>query len=117
MIATISPSVTQEMGSTNTMRYAQMVAGGGSGASKKAKAAGMQARRAKEQISQIKAIYKEHCPEKTEAEVDGILAKFKGKEANLLRKVRMKYATQKKNADKEKEVVGSEDEKRAKTPD
>jgi len=93
MIATISPSATQDKESTNTMRYAQMVAGGGKAGGKKTQAAERAARRAAEMISQIKQIYKEHCPEKSDADVEAILKKFQGKEATLLRKVRTKYAS------------------------
>merc|ERR1712232_582663 len=40
----------------------------------------------------IQDVYKQHCPEKTEAEVNEILVKFKGREKELLSKVRSKYA-------------------------
>lgn len=40
---------------------------------------------------ELKRIYRDYCPEKSEAEVESILLKFAGKEEELLPKVRAKY--------------------------
>ena len=43
------------------------------------------------QLAELRAIYSEYCPEKTPADVDVILAKFSGREVELLAKVKAKY--------------------------
>ena len=42
-------------------------------------------------IAGLKAIYKAHVPDKDEADVEDIIARFAGREEVLLRKVRAKY--------------------------
>merc|ERR1711977_59311 len=43
-------------------------------------------------LEKIRAIYRDHCPYKTEKEVESVLMKYAGKEAELLPKAHMKYA-------------------------
>jgi hypothetical protein len=57
----------------------------------KGKASAMDPAVAKQQLM---AIYKQHCPEKTEADVDMLLSKCVGRERILLKKVRVKYLSQ-----------------------
>ena len=42
-------------------------------------------------LEELRAIYRKHVPEKTREDVEAILAKYKGREAGLLVKVRAKY--------------------------
>jgi hypothetical protein len=42
-------------------------------------------------LVELRAIYSEYCPKKTLADVDVILAKFSGREVELLAKVKAKY--------------------------
>lgn len=101
MIACISPSITQERDTLNTLHYAQMVAG----APAKSRAAPAKrkpiGRRQADPatVKQIREIYKEHCPDKTEADVDGILKKFAGREQILLSKMKAKYVVNKPKED------------------
>ena len=44
-----------------------------------------------EVLANLRAIYSEHVPEKSAAEVEEIIAKYKGREQRLLDKVRKKY--------------------------
>merc|ERR1719397_1440358 len=93
MVACVSPSITQERDTVNTLHYAQMVAG----VTEEKKVTEKRAKnsRALDIQKQIRQIYTEHCPEKTGKQVDTILGKFKGREAELLQKVRMKYQMKK----------------------
>jgi len=42
-------------------------------------------------LSELWRVYKEHVPEKSEEEVETIIARFAGREAALLQKVTAKY--------------------------
>jgi len=110
MVACVSPSITQERDTVNTLRYAQMVAGvveNKKVTQKRAKNA-----RALEIQKQIRQIYAENCPEKTEIQVDTILGKFKGREAQLLQKVRRKYTMNKQQKlIKQKNQIDADDSK------
>jgi len=93
MVACVSPSITQERDTVNTLHYAQMVAG----VTEKKTVTQNRAKnsRALDIQKQVRQIYAEHCPEKTVEQVDTILDKFKGREAELLQKVRRKYQMKK----------------------
>jgi len=110
MVACVSPSITQERDTVNTLHYAQMVAGvveEKKTTQKRAKNA-----RALEIQKQIRQIYAENCPEKTEIQVDTILGKFKGREAQLLQKVRRKYTMNKQQKlIKQKNQIDADDSK------
>lgn len=109
MIACVSPSVTQERDTVNTLRYAQMVAG----VVEKKKVTQKRAKnaRALEIQKQIRQIYAENCPDKTEEQVNTILGKFKGREAQLLQKVRRKYTMNKRKKPIEQKNIDADDSK------
>lgn len=111
-----SPAAELQKGTVNALRYGQLYAGGG-GRSAKAATLGKgsggggasasgggskpwQRRGSKSKptapcdpavLAELRAIYAEHVPEKSAAEVEVILRKFAGREATLLGKVRAKY--------------------------
>ena len=111
-----SPAAELQKGTVNALRYGQLYAGGG-GRSAKAATLGKgsggggasasgggskpwQRRGSKSKLTapcdpavlaELRAIYAEHVPEKSAAEVEVILRKFAGREATLLGKVRAKY--------------------------
>ena len=97
MLVNVSPAAELQKGTVNALRYGQIYGGGGRATGRGGRtlrAGGLsQQSAAKTQaiIVALKAIYSEHVPEKTEAEVDEIIAKFTGREHVLLRKVRAKY--------------------------
>ena len=100
MVATVSPSDHIEHMTLNTLRYGQMFAqraqrGGAKGATQFAFAKKRSDGKAADPkvVAEIRSIYAEFCPDKSEAEVDAILSKFAGKEIMLLGKVRNKYAS------------------------
>jgi len=110
MVACVSPSITQERDTVNTLHYAQMVAG----VVEKKKVTQKRAKNARslEIQKQIRQIYAENCPEKTEKQVDTILGKFKGREAQLLQKVRKKYTMNKRQKlIKQKKQIDADDSK------
>jgi len=109
MVACISPSITQERDTVNTLHYAQMVAG----VTEKKQVTKKRAKnsRALEIQRQIRQIYTENCPEKTEKEVDTILGKFKDREAELLQKVRRKYQMKKRQPVEQKNEDDANDGK------
>lgn len=54
--------------------------------------------------ARIRAVYREHVPEKSDTEVDVILEKFKGRETWLLPKVKAKYVRTKTDRDTQKNI-------------
>ena len=113
MLVNISPAAELQKGTANALRYGQMYAGGRRGGAEKSmlgKSGGASAaggskpwQRGKRRaaaaaapsdpavLAALRAIYAEHVPEKTAEEVEEILARFAGREAVLLKKVRAKY--------------------------
>jgi len=105
MLLNVSPADHIERMTINTLRYGQILAS--RGASKK-KTSQVKSR-AKPQLCQppqpckvhqlfdpkireeLLHIYQEHCPEKSEQDVQVILGRFVGREAELLQKAREKY--------------------------
>jgi len=105
MLLNVSPADHIERMTINTLRYGQILAS--RGASKK-KTSQVQSRaspqvcRAPQRCKflqpcdptiheELLRIYHQHCPEKSEQEVQVILSRFAGREAELLQKVRDKY--------------------------
>ena len=101
MLLAVSPADHIERMTVNTLRYGQILAArGNKKAAARAAAGGSRVRlRSKlggapaspEVLEELQAIYAEHCPEKSAADVAAILERFKGREAKLLHKVRQKY--------------------------
>lgn len=114
MLVNVSPAANLEKMTLNTLRYGQMYASGSNGYKAAVKSGGYAKPKAsftrpsagklrsapcdpmikKELIN----IYRKHCPEKSEADVDSIIAKFVGREA-LLCKVKAKYEMDSTEAD------------------
>jgi hypothetical protein len=106
MLVNVSPNAQLEKMTLNSLRYGQMYADGstdkgkyptrvrqevasGKGAGKgRGGFAAMDPDEAKVVLMEI---YKTWCPEKTEEDVDTLLAKFVGRERTLIQKVRKKY--------------------------
>ena len=90
-----------EKKTVNSLRYGQLYAttsGGGAGRGGKprpakagAGAKGGPASCDPAVLAALREVYAQHVPEKSAADVDAIIAKFGGREAELLGKVRAKY--------------------------
>uniref|UniRef100_A0A7S4MHV7 Kinesin motor domain-containing protein n=1 Tax=Odontella aurita TaxID=265563 RepID=A0A7S4MHV7_9STRA len=120
MLINVSPDARLERGTVNALRYGQMYARGQKGATTASKGNGGRGRSAAknggkknapssrrktksaasaippkpadpEVLRELREIYRDRVPEKTEEEVEGIIQKFAGREALLLAKVRGKY--------------------------
>lgn len=96
MVATVSPAESQERHTLSTLRYAQMVSG-----HEDDKALSAKASRDRDMKRQIRAVYREYCPEKSPDEVEAILSKWstKGKLNRLLALVWAKYTKEAKAAE------------------
>jgi hypothetical protein len=112
MVVNVSPATELSTKTINSLRYGQImsqgrgrggVGGNTGGALRRQKfgsgiGAGGGARSKMSQMRQeklrdaLRAVYKEFVPEKSAAEVEAILGRFKGREAGLLKRVREKYA-------------------------
>ena len=104
MLLAVAPSRHLEHMTVNTLRYGQLLASrstskqvsasrnqkGVTGASSRARSKAQHAA-ATEAKAELRRIYATHCPEKTESEVNAIIARFQGRETLLLAKVRKKY--------------------------
>ena len=104
MLLSVAPSRHLEHMTVNTLRYGQLLASRSSrkqastSRNKKivAGAPSRVRRKAKHNSAldlqaELRRIYSAHCPEKTQSQVDAILARFEGRETLLLAKVRKKY--------------------------
>ena len=85
-----------EKKTVNSLRYGQLYATTTSGKARPAKAgAGAKGGRGASWdpavLAALREVYATHVPEKSAADVDAIIAKFGGREAELLGKVRAKY--------------------------
>jgi hypothetical protein len=113
-----------EKKTVNSLRYGQLYAAGGGSRSKPRPAAvagGGAASKSKAKVAakikaasppapcdpavlaELRQIYAVHVPDKTPADVEAILAKFAGREAELLGKVKVKYAQPEPEAEPEPE--------------
>mmetsp|Transcript_102069 Transcript_102069/g.288241 ORF Transcript_102069/g.288241 Transcript_102069/m.288241 type:complete len:611 (-) Transcript_102069:324-2156(-) len=94
MLVNISPAMQLGTMTLNTLRYGQMFAA----ADKPQSAACMSQKQPRAppkcdpKIREaIFALYRQHCPEKSERDVEAIIGRFSGREAELLQKARDKY--------------------------
>ena len=110
MLVNVAPPARLERKTVNSLRYGQLYAvasADGAGSAGSAGSASRPARPARAPppasdpaaepcdpalLQTLRAMYQEHAPEKTRDEVEKILRSFSGREAELLEKVRAKYA-------------------------
>ena len=90
MLVNVSPAAHLSRMTLNALRYGQMFAAADARPDPSAAAPPKCDPRVREEIV---ALYRRHCPEKSERDIEAILRRFSGKEAELLRKARQKYAT------------------------
>lgn len=100
MLVNVSPAEHLSKMTLNTLRYGQMFA-----AADKPRQSASRPAPCKPKPSaappkcdpkireEIFALYRQHCPEKSESDIEAILCRFSGKEADLLVKAREKYAS------------------------
>mmetsp|Transcript_78612 Transcript_78612/g.155723 ORF Transcript_78612/g.155723 Transcript_78612/m.155723 type:complete len:148 (+) Transcript_78612:3-446(+) len=108
MLVNVSPAASIEKRTINSLRYGQIFAGTGAVVAdancsrnitkenrffrvSNASTPPLSKEELQRVTSDIQDIYKQHCPERTEAEVNEVLVKFKGREKELLSKIRFKY--------------------------
>ena len=106
MLLAVAPSSHIERMTVNTLRYGQILASRGNRkklpiSRNKKDTTGLRvsfrgrhkvSSLTKEVLEEVRRIYSEHCPEKTEDDVNTILARFQGRETMLLAKVKKKYS-------------------------
>jgi hypothetical protein len=97
MLINVAPSVHIEKMTANSLRYGQLFAGskrppgGGGTGSGGARAAARQAPATVGIVAELRALYADRAPGKSDADVNRIIASFVGREAELLAKVKAKY--------------------------
>jgi len=101
MVVNVCPSAHIKSGTVNALRYGQMYASRRHNRDNDTKRVlSLMHQNSKSELAkfaeratlaELRRIYQQYVPEKTEEEVDAIMAKFKGREAGLLKTLKQKY--------------------------
>lgn len=105
MLVNVSPAEHLSKMTLNTLRYGQMFAAAdkprpSASVAERPRGANASQKQTRASLScdpkireAIFALYREYCPEKSDTDIEGIVAKFKGRETELLKRAREKYVT------------------------